>query len=727
MITKLENDWNDSTSKAFGRTTAAVRSDIRLPNISLKVYKYFLLALLFSIVRVDCFLNNNQFSARIHLRSIVISDTTRTRTRRKTITCNTTKSPEEIFEASSTDGDDSVFDIIAGVAASCLFESDRCRDNKREDSNLISSENASILQKAIDRLKLKFAEERVGLDRDKASMWIRWMKSSPTPMIIDLSPEFRNVSISDANLDLIEQSRAQFSSRMSARLILLPSGSSLSRSLREPPDSLLYGKLLYGGVTRYRGSYSSNSRRPTRRIGECTVSKISVDENIPAWIQYGGEERMYSSVDIGSAALLEIILAPRGQVLPIDETASYSDMVVKNFVWKPQEIFDTIHEEKKIIIGNEEDPDQIDVVSGHIPISQAGKNRNDAFEADFKVAVGGLQPQIDAIVRRVLDGRVIRPAGEDDGLIEQDEMTTALNTATLDAKELAILGLTPVRGLLLYGKPGTGKTLLARQISRALRARAPKIVSAPELLDRWVGGSEKLVRELFSVAEAELAACNGDVTRSALHVIVIDEIDAVFRRRSAGEDSGEQTRASVVNQILSKLDGVNAIDNVLIIGMTNRRELLDEALLRPGRLEVQIEIPLPDQEGRREILKIHFDALRKKGRLSKPVCCAIDDIPRSSKYNNPTNINLKIENSKEDGKERKRDAVKRGIYTLFRRLSPRYDLAVETAGFSGADIAGLVRSAGSMALSRARKNGKGVNDLLITLEDTKQAIEEAKK
>jgi len=183
-----------------------------------------------------------------------------------------------------------------------------------------------------------------------------------------------------------------------------------------------------------------------------------------------------------------------------------------------------------------------------------------------------------------------------------------------------------------------------------------------------------------------------------------------------------------VNQILSKLDGVNAIDNVLIIGMTNRRELLDEALLRPGRLEVQIEIPLPDQEGRREILKIHFDPLRKKGRLSKPVCCAIDDIPRSSKYEkNPTNINLKIENSKEDGKERKRDAVKRGIYTLFRRLSPRYDLAVETAGFSGADIAGLVRSAGSMALSRARKNGKGVNDLLITLEDTKQAIEEAKK
>jgi SpoVK/Ycf46/Vps4 family AAA+-type ATPase len=139
-----------------------------------------------------------------------------------------------------------------------------------------------------------------------------------------------------------------------------------------------------------------------------------------------------------------------------------------------------------------------------------------------------------------------------------------------------------------------------------------------------------------------------------------------------------------VNQILSKLDGVNAIDNVLMIGMTNRRELLDETLLRPGRLEVQIEVPLPDQEGRREILSIHFGPLRKKGRLSKPLYCAIDGLPNSIKYEGKNGI--------EDGKERKRDAFKRRISTLIRRLHPHYDLAVETAGFSGADIAGLVRS-----------------------------------
>ena len=97
---------------------------------------------------------------------------------------------------------------------------------------------------------------------------------------------------------------------------------------------------------------------------------------------------------------------------------------------------------------------------------------------------------------------------------------------------------------------------MAREISRVLRARSPKIVSAPELLDRWVGGSEKLVRALFADAQAELAVHNGDASKSALHVIVIDEIDAVFRKRSSSEDGGEATRSSVVNQILAKLDGV---------------------------------------------------------------------------------------------------------------------------------------------------------------------------
>ena len=443
-----------------------------------------------------CFLNNDQFSSSqkwSRIEHIVFDAATTTSPVAPT-------SKEEARMSLSQDvlnniDRDSIFDIVAESAALCLLESDKRRDAKAEHSGLVASsvtnwindENASALQKTIDKLKLKMAEERTGLDRDEASAWIRWMKSTPTPMVIDLSPELRviaNATMTDANFDLIQQSRTQFLSRMGVKLILLPSGSSLSRPLREPPASLVYGKLLFGGVTRYRRLNSSSSRRPPRRTGERTATKVSVNDNIPAWIQYGGADRIYESVDIGSAAVLEITLVPRGQTLAIDETANYGDMVVQNCVWKPQEIFGMIPEEND---KNIEGINDMDFVSGYTPISQAGKDRNDAFQADFKEDVGGLQPQIDAIVRRVLDGRVIRPVSEDDGLIEKDETTTALKVATLEAQELAILGLTPVRGLLLYGPPGTGKTLLARQIAKALRARAPKIVSAPELLDRWVG------------------------------------------------------------------------------------------------------------------------------------------------------------------------------------------------------------------------------------------------
>lgn len=240
------------------------------------------------------------------------------------------------------------------------------------------------------------------------------------------------------------------------------------------------------------------------------------------------------------------------------------------------------------------------------------------------------------------------------------------------------------------------------------------------------------MRELFHDAEAELAACNGDPTKSALHVIVIDEIDAVFRKRSTAEDSGEATRSSTVNQILAKLDGVKQeTNNVLLIGMTNRRELLDEALLRPGRLEVQIEIPLPCRQGRREILQIHTDALRKKGRLSQPLCNAIDGV--ISTY---TNGVLMSESSSDEvrvdtNRGRKRRAIKRVTSNFINSISPAnnatFDLAEVTDGFSGAQLAGLVRCAGSIALSRLRKEGAGIDSLLITLDDMKQALDEVKE
>jgi len=258
---------------------------------------------------------------------------------------------------------------------------------------------------------------------------------------------------------------------------------------------------------------------------------------------------------------------------------------------------------------------------------------------------------------------------------------------------------------------------LAREISKILDARPPKIVAAPELLDRFVGGTERLVREMFQDAEYELnTLCGGDATKSALHVIVVDEIDAVFRRRSSTDSTSEVTRASAVNQILAKLDGIQSLGNVLFVGMTNRRELLDEALLRPGRLEVQIEIPPPDREGRREILKIHFGALRQRGRLSRPLRRAIDGKA------------LHDDDDDENRNNFQRLGSWRGMRSLMMSTSIQ-DLAANrwTGGFSGADLAGLVRSAGSIALARSRKQGDGgVGSLLITLDDVAEALEEVK-
>ena len=703
-----------------------------------------------------------------------------------------------------------MFDRLVGAVTSCLLESDKRRDAKGPSNeklvsssatNWINDEQSFKVQQLLDKCEIKLPNSRTGMNRDDASSYIRWMKATPVPTIIDLStPYVRQSQVatsvimsSDTNLDLIDQtSRTQFLNRIICRLILLPSGMALSEPLWEPPASLVYGKLLYGGVSRYRQlvstSTSSTTTRKVRRAGERTEIKSTKSTT---WIQYGGTQRMYEGVDIGPACLLEVVLLPPGVAAaaarasiasptmrssnyspsrrntensnnnvddndddrtPTDENAvrQDADMTISNFGWSPQDIFemvDTYGEDNDKVRSQNNNKDGGNIYD-FTPISQSGKDRNDAFENEFRTAVGGLQPQIDAIVRRVLDGRVLRPVDRDSDnnndttsssrmaktipVTAEDETTAALAQASLEARELEILGLTPVRGLLLYGPPGTGKTLLARQIAKALRARAPKIVSAPELLDRWVGGSEKLVRQLFADAEAELASVNGDVTKSALHVIVIDEIDAVFRKRSAGTDSGEQTRASVVNQILAKLDGVNSIDNVLMVGMTNRRELLDEALLRPGRLEVQIEVPLPDCAGRREILQIHFDALRRKGRLSRPLCCAIDGIPYSSsshqagQQQNSKDSTLSSL-SEQQGKERKRDKFKNGVKTLFRSVVRSYpDLAEETNGFSGADLAGLVRSAGSLALARARQDGSGLDGLLITLEDARAAIREVK-
>ncbi|KAE9409810.1 AAA-domain-containing protein [Gymnopus androsaceus JB14] len=253
------------------------------------------------------------------------------------------------------------------------------------------------------------------------------------------------------------------------------------------------------------------------------------------------------------------------------------------------------------------------------------------------MGIGGLDTEFSEIFRRAFASRVFPP-----GLVEK-------------------LGIQHVKGILLHGPPGTGKTLIARQIGKMLNAREPKI---------------KIIRKLFADAEKEYKE-KGD--ESGLHIIIFDELDAIFKQRGS-TNTGTGVGDTVVNQLLSKMDGVDQLNNILIIGMTNRKDMIDEALLRPGRLEVHMEISLPDEHGRLQILSIHTAKMKKNGVMDDDV-----DLP---------------------------------------------ELAASTKNFSGAEIGGLIKSATSFAFNRHVKVGTmaGISDdvenLRVNRRDFMNALEE---
>ncbi len=153
-------------------------------------------------------------------------------------------------------------------------------------------------------------------------------------------------------------------------------------------------------------------------------------------------------------------------------------------------------------------------------------------------------------------------------------------------------GVRAPRGILLHGSPGTGKTLIAKAVAKMTDSNFIGI-KGPELLSKWVGESEKGVREIFRKAR-QAAPC----------IIFFDEIDAIIPRRG-GSDSGSHVTESVVSQILTEIDGLEELQDVLIIGATNRLDIIDPALLRPGRFDRIIEVPKPDKAGREHIFRIH--------------------------------------------------------------------------------------------------------------------------
>jgi len=180
------------------------------------------------------------------------------------------------------------------------------------------------------------------------------------------------------------------------------------------------------------------------------------------------------------------------------------------------------------------------------------------------------------------------------GLSKQIEELREVVELPLKNPELfKAMGIEPPKGVLLYGPPGCGKTLLAKAVAAESKATFIRLV-ASELAQKFIGEGARIVREVFRLAR-----------RKAPSIVLIDEIDAIAAKRLDIGTSGEREIHRTLTQLLAELDGFDPLDNVKVIATTNRIDILDPAILRPGRFDKVIEIPLPDLRGRYEIFKIH--------------------------------------------------------------------------------------------------------------------------
>lgn len=155
------------------------------------------------------------------------------------------------------------------------------------------------------------------------------------------------------------------------------------------------------------------------------------------------------------------------------------------------------------------------------------------------------------------------------------------------------VGITPPKGILLHGPPGTGKTLLAKAVAASTNSTFIEVV-ASELVQKFIGEGAKLVKEIFQLAKKKAPA-----------IIFIDELDALASKRMEVGTSGEREVNRTFMQLLAEIDGFKSLGNVKVIGATNRKDILDPAVIRPGRLDRLIYVPIPNEKGRIEIFKIH--------------------------------------------------------------------------------------------------------------------------
>lgn len=274
---------------------------------------------------------------------------------------------------------------------------------------------------------------------------------------------------------------------------------------------------------------------------------------------------------------------------------------------------------------------------------------------DFREALKEVRP---SALREVLV-QIPNVTWDDVGGLEslKEELREAVEWPIKHKEAFEYVDVEAPKGILLHGPPGTGKTLIAKALAKMTESNFIS-VKGPELLSKWVGESEKGVREVFRKAR-QAAPC----------IIFFDEIDALIPKRGSSVSDSRVTE-NVVSQILTEIDGLEELHNVLIIGATNRLDIVDPALLRPGRFDRVIEVPKPDAKGREHILRIHT----KK----KPLADNID-------YKKIVNL---------------------------------------TQNFSGADIAAVVNRAAVTALKRyVSAKSQNIKEIKITQQDIEQSIE----
>ena len=261
---------------------------------------------------------------------------------------------------------------------------------------------------------------------------------------------------------------------------------------------------------------------------------------------------------------------------------------------------------ERVIVRSTTGPQFLSKVSETVNSAELVPGRQCALHPQSFVLVEVLPNKYDTMISGMEVERAPEVNYEDIGGLDRQKilLREAVELPLLKPELFEKVGIEPPKGVLLVGPPGTGKTLLAKAVSHETNAAFIRVVGS-ELVQKYIGEGARRVRELFALAREKAPA-----------IIFIDEIDAIGSSRSyEAYSAGDHEVNRTLMQLLSELDGFNTRGNVKIIAATNRMDILDQALLRPGRFDRIIEFPLPDEEGRRMILAIHT----KKMHLNRTV------------------------------------------------------------------------------------------------------------